>query len=119
MQEHFLPYFAQRGFPSYALSFRGYGASDGQDLKFSGTLDSHAADVLHFTKTLDSPPILIGHSFGGLFVQYMALNGRREHFNGFAALCSVPPSGNRQMIQRFMKTDFVDSMKLSWYNCDT
>ncbi|HEX9180581.1 MAG TPA: alpha/beta fold hydrolase, partial [Burkholderiales bacterium] len=29
--EHFLPYFADRGYDSYAVSLRGHGASEGRD----------------------------------------------------------------------------------------
>jgi hypothetical protein len=41
-QEHFLPYFASRGYSSYALSLRGQGGSDPLTTAVAGTLGSHA-----------------------------------------------------------------------------
>ncbi len=64
-----MPYFAARGFDTYALSLRGQGGSDREGLKVGGTLQSHADDMASFIATLPAPPVLIGHSFGGLVVQ--------------------------------------------------
>jgi hypothetical protein len=33
---------------------------------------------------------------------------------GAAFLCSVPPSGNKELVMRFMKKDFMLSMRLTW-----
>lgn len=66
--ENFLPFFAERGFSSHALSLRGHGSSDGADkLKWTRIAD-YVADVRQAAMQLDRPPVLIGHSLGGLVV---------------------------------------------------
>lgn len=114
-QENFLPYFAEQGYPSYALSFRGHGKSDQSNLKISGTLDSHADDVNDFARTLPKRPIIIGHSFAGLFVQYICLKSMKGDYSGAVTLCSTPPSGNIEMSKRFIRRDFINAIKITWY----
>lgn len=68
-QEHFLPYFAQHGYVAHALSFRGHGNSAGRErLRWSGIAD-YVTDLAQVVQRLPTPPILIGHSMGGLVVQ--------------------------------------------------
>ena len=67
--EHFLPYFAQHGFKSYALSLRGHGASEGREQLRWTPLGGFVSDVAQAVDQLDSPPVLVGHSMGGMVVQ--------------------------------------------------
>ena len=68
-----MPYFADRGYDTYAISFRCQGSSDMQhDAKFAGTLESHSADIQHFVTTLPKPPVILAHSLGGLIAQRCA-----------------------------------------------
>lgn len=69
MQERFTPFFAERGFDSYALSFRGQGGSTVPPGVKPGSLQSNAADVAQFVATLPAPPVVVAHSFGGLVLQ--------------------------------------------------
>jgi len=65
---HFLRYLAGCGFPSYALSLRGHGAS-GCDREFSMLgIDDYVDDVERIVAILGEVPVLIGHSMGGLVV---------------------------------------------------
>ena len=65
-----MPYFADRGYDAYAISFRCQGKSDKQlRVKFAGTLASHASDLSHFIGTLHQPPVVLAHSFSGLIAQ--------------------------------------------------
>ena len=65
-----MPYFADRGYDTYAISFRCQGSSDTiQNAKSAGTLASHSADIQHFVKSLEMPPVIMAHSFGGLVAQ--------------------------------------------------
>ena len=44
--ENFLPYFAQQGYPSYAVSLRGHGASEGRDkIRWHSAAHGYVADV--------------------------------------------------------------------------
>ena len=66
-----MPYFHERGYTSHALSLRGQAKSEMlPGSKSGGTLDDHSGDISHFIKaTFKEPPILVGHSFGGLISQ--------------------------------------------------
>ncbi|HSK73365.1 MAG TPA: alpha/beta fold hydrolase [Pyrinomonadaceae bacterium] len=64
--ENFLPYFAEKGFSSHAVSLRGHGASEGYEkLKWTSVSD-YVSDVFQAASALTKPPVVIGHSLGGL-----------------------------------------------------
>jgi pimeloyl-ACP methyl ester carboxylesterase len=68
-EENFLPYFAEKGFSSHAISLRGHGASGGiEKLKWTSIAD-YVEDVFQTAKQLAKTPVIIGHSLGGLVVQ--------------------------------------------------
>jgi len=67
--ENFLPYFAENGFDSYAVSLRGHGESEGsQNLNWTSVSD-YVQDVLQAAINLPKTPAVVGHSLGGLVVQ--------------------------------------------------
>lgn len=88
--EYFLPYFAQHGYASYALSLRGHGKSSGQERLRWTRLSEYVEDVAQVVAQLPIPPILIGHSMGGFVVQKYL-----EKYGAAAAilLASAPPTG--------------------------
>ncbi len=56
----------------------------------------NAADLAHFVATLPAPPIIVGHSFGGLVLQkYLERMGAEgwPRPAGIAFLAAAPPSG--------------------------
>lgn len=67
--EHFLPYFAEHGYVSRALSLRGHGASAGRERLRWTRIADYVIDVAQAVSQLPKPPILVGHSMGGLVVQ--------------------------------------------------
>src|SRR5690242_21537409 len=89
-EPYFLPWFAERGFPAYALSLRGHGASGGRDSLFLAGLDDYEADVEHVAGTLAAPPILIGHSMGAAIVERIVA---KRPVRGAALLAPLPPAG--------------------------
>ncbi|EMS45148.1 hypothetical protein TRIUR3_35229 [Triticum urartu] len=72
--ERWLPFFSRAGYPCFALSLRAQGESSIPSDTVAGTLETHTGDIADFIrKEVPVPPILIGHSFGGLIVQqYMS-----------------------------------------------
>jgi pimeloyl-ACP methyl ester carboxylesterase len=67
--EYFLPYFAERGFVAHALSLRGHGGSaTDKPVNFARVRD-YVADVEQVANTLDTMPVIVGHSMGGYVVQ--------------------------------------------------
>jgi pimeloyl-ACP methyl ester carboxylesterase len=95
----FLPWFAAQGFPSYALSLRGHGASGGQESLFVAGLDDYVADVEHVVATLPSPPVLIGHSMGAAVVERILTT---RPIRAAALLAPVPPGGLGPVASRLM-----------------
>jgi len=98
-EEHFLPYFAQRGYACFAPNLRGHGGSAGAERLRWTSLADYVADVVAVAESLDSPPILIGHSMGGLIVQHY-LQERRAP--AAVLLASVPPTGLLSTTLRFL-----------------
>tara|TARA_R110002096_G_scaffold110035_16_gene240572 strand:+ start:3566 stop:4396 length:831 start_codon:yes stop_codon:yes gene_type:complete len=67
--EQFMPFFANLGYPCYALSLRGHGNSGGHQQLATNSIADYVTDVQRVVEQLDEPPILVGHSLGGLVVQ--------------------------------------------------
>ncbi|HEX6074399.1 MAG TPA: alpha/beta fold hydrolase [Micromonosporaceae bacterium] len=66
--EHWLRRTADRGFPAYAMSLRGHGASGGADLRRSTGLREYVHDVMQVAASLPRRAVLVGHGVGGLVV---------------------------------------------------
>lgn len=88
--EHFLPYFAAQGFAAHALSLRGHGASPGAPHVRGLHIGQYVADLAAVAATLPAPPVVIGHSMGGLVVQKYL---ERHPAPAAVLLASVPPHG--------------------------
>jgi pimeloyl-ACP methyl ester carboxylesterase len=87
---YFLPWFAARGWPAYALSLRGHGQSGGLSSLFVAGLDDFVADVEHVAGQLAAPPLLIGHSMGAAVIERMLAT---RPVRAAALLAPVPPAG--------------------------
>ncbi|XP_022759252.1 uncharacterized protein LOC111305748 isoform X1 [Durio zibethinus] len=122
--EHWLPFFSNSGFDCYALSLLGQGESDAPSGTVAGSLQTHAGDVADFIqRNLDLAPVLLGHSFGGLIIQYYIANMRNEphsdmetlypKLRGAVLVCSVPPSGNRGLVWRYLISKPVAAFKVT------
>ena len=68
-EEHFLPYFAQKGYTSHALSLRGHGGSERPAHFRWLRINDYVADVAQVVNQFPEKPVLVGHSMGGLVVQ--------------------------------------------------
>jgi pimeloyl-ACP methyl ester carboxylesterase len=89
-QERFLPFFADAGYSSYAVSLSGHGKSRGRERLDSLSIADYVDDVAEVAARLTQPPVLIGHSMGGFVVQkYLESHATA----GAVLLCSVPPQG--------------------------
>ncbi|RZC61429.1 hypothetical protein C5167_023193 [Papaver somniferum] len=123
--EHWLPFFSENGFDCYALSLLAQGESDEPTGPAAGTLETHASDVASFIqKEITAPPVLLGHSFGGLIVQsYLSSVETNKEFSGTAnslpklagaiLLCSVPPTGNGGLVWRYMRSKPIAAFKVT------
>jgi pimeloyl-ACP methyl ester carboxylesterase len=67
--EHFLDFFAQKGYRSLAVSLRGHGKSPApKRMQFCSMADL-VDDVAAVANSLPERPVVIGHSMGGFVVQ--------------------------------------------------
>jgi len=90
--EYFMPWFAERGYPVYALSLRGHGESAGRERLHEYGLADFAEDLATAVRGLEAAPVLIGHSMGALVVQkYLERNPGAARAAGL--FCPVPPFG--------------------------
>lgn len=88
--KNFLDYFVARGYAVYALSLRGHGASEGRKRLRWTRIADYVADVAQVAGTLPTPPVVIGHSMGGLVAQKYWETHRAP---AGVLLASVPPTG--------------------------
>jgi pimeloyl-ACP methyl ester carboxylesterase len=107
-EDHFLDYFASRGFACYALNLRGHGASRGaRDVRFC-RIRHFVADLKEAVDSLGVQPILIGHSLGGFVVQkYLEQNPAQLG----VLLASIPPRGASRMLTHIMRSQPLDLLK--------
>jgi pimeloyl-ACP methyl ester carboxylesterase len=67
--EHFLRFFADKGFRAAAISLRGHGASAPNGRLRSYSIADYVADVRAAALDLGREPVLVGHSLGCFVVQ--------------------------------------------------
>lgn len=114
-EEHFLPYFAARGYDAHAVSLRGHGGSPaGGPLDLAG-LDDYVADVAMAAGGLDAPPVLIGHSMGAIVVQRAAQRCRAP---ALALVAPVPPHGLSSSLLSLAARDLQLFMALNTFQAD-
>ncbi len=84
-----LPFFAGRGIPAYAVNLRGRADSrPGTDLG-RASVEDFVQDVAAVARQLDQP-IVVGHSMGGLLAQCIAERGLAH---AIALVTPAPPRG--------------------------
>ncbi|WP_193048138.1 alpha/beta hydrolase [Mycolicibacterium baixiangningiae] len=98
--EHFLGYFADRGYHAAALSFRGHGGSVTSQPLRSCSIADYVDDVRSAADSLLRSPVLIGHSMGGLVVQRYL---ETHHAPAGVLMASMPPQGYLQSGLRWMR----------------
>ena len=109
-EDHWLPAAAERGWPAYAVSLRGHGNSPGrQRLKHWG-LRHYVADVLHAAGKLPSPPVLIGHSMGGMIVQRCLTKLAAP---AGVLVASVGASGGWDISLRILRNNPLDFLRIA------
>ncbi len=98
--EHFLDFFAEKGYRALALSLRGHGKSAEPKRNHFCSMADYVDDVASVANNLPTPPIVVGHSLGGFVVQKYL-----ESHDAPAAvlLASAPPSGITKFMLRIGK----------------
>ena len=110
--ESWMSLFAEGGFPCFAVSLRGTSATPQVGGAPSVQLQEHVDDIASFVAQAipsSRPPILVGHSFGGMYAQKLC-EADRMKVAGLVLLCSVSPRGSTGTVMRYL----FQKPKLAW-----
>jgi pimeloyl-ACP methyl ester carboxylesterase len=107
-QEHFMPFFAKHGYECYAMSLRGHGKSEGRERLNSSTMGDYVSDLDHVVNQIERPPVVIGHSMGGVITQ-MYLKSRQ--LPAAVLLAPVPHFGMLPFLLRYLRRHFLSVLK--------
>ncbi len=88
---NFLPYFADLGYTSHAVSLRGHGGSEGGERLPWLSMANYVEDLQEAIDRIGGAGVLIGHSMGGMVVQRALRSGKPP--KGAVLMASVPPYG--------------------------
>ncbi len=88
--EYFMPYFRDLDWHCLAVSWRGHGESGGRESLDTFGLRDYMADVAEVAQRCSQPPVIIGHSLGGLVAQRFSCHYPAA---GLALLAPVGPGG--------------------------
>ena len=88
--EHFRTPFEAAGFEVIAPDLRGHGEGEPASAVVGVSMTDYAADVARLCDSFPEPPILLGHSMGGLVAQLAA---RRSKIRALVLLAPSPPWG--------------------------
>lgn len=108
--EHFLGYFADHGYRALAVSLRGHGGSQSPTPLKESSFDEYLQDVLAVADSLPTPPVLIGHSMGGVVVQKYL---EQRTAPAGVLMASMPPQGFLKSGLRWLKRHPWHFTKLS------
>ena len=98
--EHFLAFFADKGYRVVAVSLRGHGNSSAPKRLRACSLADYVDDVAAVAESLPARPVVIGHSMGGAIVQkYLESHDAPAG----VLMASVPPRGLRALMLRLAR----------------
>ena len=88
-EEQFIPYFEKLGYNCIRFNLPGH-EEEGSIKRISYSLSDYVQALRIEVEKLDEPPIIIGHSMGGMVLQHFLKNGSCKKV---VLMSSVPPSG--------------------------
>jgi pimeloyl-ACP methyl ester carboxylesterase len=98
--EHFLDFFADKGYRALAVSVRGHGNSSTSKPLRNCSIADYVDDVSQVADSLPTTPVVIGHSAGGFVVQkYLELH----HAPAAVLVASTPCRGLFRCVMRLMR----------------
>lgn len=106
--DHFLDYFADRGYRVLALNLRGHGGSPSPAPINECCVHDYVQDVRTVAEGLPTAPVVIGHSMGGFVVQkYLAMHDAPAA----VLVASAPPTGIAPATVRVALRHWRDSLR--------
>ena len=112
---YFLDFFVNAGFDAWALSLRGHGKSRYEPVSWSPGLSDYTDDVNRAIEQIGEPPVLVGHSMGGLVVQQVSGNSDIP-VHSAVLMAAVPPKGMYEPALRLAQAHPALFHKLSLLN---
>jgi len=111
--ENFLSYFCEKGYPAYALSLSNHGKTKGKKCLNFTLISDYVKDLAETVNTFDKPPIVIGHSMGGLVVQKYL---EKYSLPAAVLLASIPPQGVIRLTLKIARKNFKEFLlaNLTW-----
>jgi alpha-beta hydrolase superfamily lysophospholipase len=88
-EEYFIPYFEKMGYTCLAINLPGH-AEKGSTKSISFSLAEYVRSLTNVVANLPEPPIIIGHSMGGMILQRFLKTGTCKKA---ILMSSVPPAG--------------------------
>jgi pimeloyl-ACP methyl ester carboxylesterase len=98
--EHFLDFFADKGYRALAVNLRGHGGSPTPKPLRKCSIADYVDDVASVAGTLERRPVIIGHSIGGFVVQKFL---ESHDAPAGVLVASFPPGGSAGASLRRMK----------------
>lgn len=98
-RDHFMPWFAQRGYDCSAISYRDHGESERTGRHDIWRLRDYVDDVRWAVTQMPEKPILVGHSLGGSIAQKLAAEGG---YPGMILLAPSPIGGSNRAALRML-----------------
>ncbi|MDF1697587.1 MAG: alpha/beta hydrolase [Saprospiraceae bacterium] len=98
-QENFIPYFENKGYQCIAIDLPGHEV-EGSDVSINHlSMKDYLKALSTLITSLERPPILIGHSMGGMVIQQYLKKGICKKV---ILMASVPPSGSLKASLRLL-----------------
>ena len=108
--EHFLGFFADKGYRAVAVSLRGHGSSPTLKPLRTCSIADYVEDVSFVADNLSRRPVVIGHSMGGLIAQkYLESHDAPAG----VLMASIPPRGSLGSGLRWMRRHPVHFTKIA------
>ena len=109
--EHFLDFFADKGFRAIAPSLRGHGGSPTSKPLRACSVADFVEDLVSVANNLPATPVVVGHSQGGFVVQKYL----ESHAAPAAVLiASTPPQGAAAGLLRFAASQLRATAQHPW-----
>jgi pimeloyl-ACP methyl ester carboxylesterase len=97
----------ERGYPAYALSLRGHGGSGGHRKLGRTLMRDYVHDIMQTITELPQPPVLVGHSMGGLLAQLVA---ERYPVRALVLLTPAPAHGGLAALVKMFRQWPIDTL---------
>ncbi|HAS38861.1 MAG TPA: alpha/beta hydrolase [Microscillaceae bacterium] len=112
-QTHFMPYFAEQGYETYAMSLRGHGNSPSDAPINTYSLQDYIDDLTSIVAQIGRPPIIIAHSMGGFILQKFL---EKQSCAGGILMAPLPPHGVLRFSVRLLFTKRYALPNLARFN---